>query len=382
MIKKSLEKLLEYIIKEKYRGYDPYDILMSPVFKFPLLKFRKVRFYLQQLDRRIPLNTRKILQVPKGYNPVTLGLILQSYVYLSKTFPERRSYFLSEIEFLKNELTKIKSNGFSGICWGYDFDWESRYDSIPAFTPTVVATGIITNALYKNYVLNGDKKSLDMCRSSVDFIRYDLNKIYEGNTFCYSYSPNDNQVVFNATMKGARLLSQIYCVYKDMELYDEAKRTVAFVMKHQNINGAWIYSHNDKRDWVDNYHTGYILNCLNDYCKLTGDMEYHRNLEMGIEHYFNNFFIDNKIPKFYDKSIYPIDCTAASQSIITLLEFGFIRQALQVAEWMIINMQAHDGHFFYRKYKHYTIKTSYMRWSNAWMLLALSYLLYRLNFKS
>ena len=42
---------------------------------------------------------------------------------------------------------------------------------------------------------------------------------------------------------------------------------------------------------------------------------------------------------------------------------------------LIDNMQGADGSFYFRKFKWYTNRTSFMRWSNAWMFAALSYLL-------
>ena len=44
----------------------------------------------------------------------------------------------------------------------------------------------------------------------------------------------------------------------------------------------------------------------------------------------------------------------------------------KVASWMIENMQKNNGSFKFRKFRKYTINTSFMRWSNAWMLAALS----------
>ncbi|KAA3616668.1 MAG: delta-aminolevulinic acid dehydratase [Calditrichaeota bacterium] len=370
-------RLENYILANKYRGYDRYDGLESPLFKLPALNNKKLRFLVQQITKRSLLNLRPLLGIPKGYNPVTLGLCLQGFAYLSQVFPEKNEIYLERIEILLDELIRLQSKGFSGACWGYDFDWEARYASIPAFTPTVVATGIITNSLFIAYELTQNRHALDLCISAVDFIRKDLNKVYEGDLFCYSYSPLDKQIVFNATMKGARLLSQVYSINSDSSLLNEAALTVQFVMKHQNRTGAWVYSHNDNRDWVDNYHTGYILDCLETFVKLTGDETHRNNLELGFQFYCDNFFEHEKIPKFYDQKKYPVDCTSAAQSILTLVRFGKLKIAENVANWMVSNMQAKDGHFYFRKYKYFTSKISFMRWSNAWMFAALSYLLFK-----
>jgi hypothetical protein len=364
--------LKDYIIDEGYHGYDPYDILGSPVFKWPILKKRIFRFGAQQISRRIRFNLRSLMGVEKGYNPVTLGLCIQAYTYLSQVYTED-DFYPTEIDRLLCELIQLQSNGYSGPCWGYDFDWESRYSTIKAYEPTIVATGIITNALFENYRVTGNPKSLEIITGAEKFVMYDLNRIPQELGFCFSYSPNDHQVVFNATMKGARLLAQAYSKSGNDELKKVAADTVGFVMNHQDERGAWMYSHGDARNWVDNYHTGYILD---EYIQLTGDKRFIQNRDKGADYYHQNFFEKDEIPKFYDKNIWPIDCTSASQSIMSMIRFGYIETAENVANWMIDNMQDKKGYFYFRKFKTYTSQISYMRWSNAWMFVALSKLLY------
>lgn len=374
----SILKLENYIIKEDYRGYDPYDSLMSPVFRIPVLKSNKLlRFGFQQVYRRIPFNTRSIFGIKKGLNPVTLGLCIQAYSYLSVAIPEKMDFYEKEIEKLTDRLIMLKSNGFSGICWGYDFDWEARYTSIPAFYPTVVATGIIANSLFINYRLLKNEKSLKLCKDAVNFVMIDLNKTYEGENFCYSYSPGDRQKVYNASMKGARLLSQVYSVTKDRNLYIEAKRAIDYVLENQKENGSWSYSKGDARKWVDNFHTGYVLDALDDFITLTGSSEYSDRLKKGFEFYEKNFFLNGMIPKYYENKLYPIDATALAQSIMTLLRFGRTGNALKIAEWGIGNLTDNEGYFFFQKNKFYTNRISYMRWVNAWMFASLAGLYYK-----
>jgi hypothetical protein len=215
--------------------------------------------------------------------------------------------------------------------------------------------------------------------SSADFVRNELNKSYEGDLFCYSYSPLDKQKVLNATMKGARLLIQVYSETKEVKLKEEAERTVAFVMDHQMDDGAWSYSIDDARSWVDNFHTGYILDCLEEYIICSGSNEYESNLKKGLEYYVKNFISKDGIPKYYNNSKYPVDSTAASQSILSLSRFSYFEEAVQVSKWMIQNMQNKEGFFYFQKHKFYKNKIDYMRWSNAWMLLALSYMIYKMK---
>ena len=379
-IESSLKKLEQYINDESYRGYDPYDVLTSPLFTLPILRSNRfIRLASQQILKRSPLNIRPLLGIKKGYNPVTLGLALQAIAYQIEASPERTEALKTEGDRLVSEIEKSSSKGFSGYCWGYDFDWQARYATIPAHCPTIVATGFVTNALFIYYVATHNAQAFDLCSSAAEFVLRDLHRTREDDGFCFSYSPNDTQVVYNATLKGARLLSQVFLVTKKAVLLEEAKKTVRFVVNKQHADGSWAYAHGDTRTWVDNFHTGYILDCLDEYITSSGHQEYAEALRRGLRYYINNFFFDNRIPKYYDKQTFPIDSTAIAQSILTLARFGSVETAVNVAMWAIENMQSNEGFFYYQKNKFHTNKISYMRWSNAWMFVALSYLRMRQN---
>lgn len=106
-IEAATSQLRKYIEAHRYKGYDPYDALKSPLFKLPLLNKNKlIRFGAQQLVKRSPLNLRTLLFVPKGLNPVTLGLCIQAYAQLIHVNQQEKMYltkiFLTLLMNLKN----------------------------------------------------------------------------------------------------------------------------------------------------------------------------------------------------------------------------------------------------------------------------------------
>ncbi|MBK7712574.1 MAG: terpene cyclase/mutase family protein [Bacteroidales bacterium] len=392
IIEESLHRLIDYIESQNYRGYDPYDALKSPLFRLPLLRSNKlVRFGTQQLVKRSPVNLRAILGVPKGYNPVTLGLCIQGYSFLAQGAGLRAQgeehlaqgselraqgeEYMEKIHFLVEELKNLTPPGYHGACWGYDFDWEARYASIPARQPTVVATGIIVNALYTAYKITGSPGCAELINSSAQFLLNDLRRTYAGDQFIFSYSPFDNQQVFNASMKGVRILAQAYDLTGDENLKEVAGKAAEFVSSHQNPDGSWGYSLASGGGWSDNYHSGYVLDCLHEYSHLCNDKRFDENIHKGYEFYKNHFIEEDGMPRFYADRSSPADCTAAAQTILTLCRFGDKEKAVKVARWMIKNMQSPKGSFYFRKYRYHTNKTSFMRWSDAWMVAALACLM-------
>ncbi len=368
----GIERTASHMRAESYRGYDPYDALESPLFRLPVLGSNTwARLAAQQALKRLPLNLRFALGVRKGYNPVTIALALQGLVYLMAAQPTHADLYRQECRTLISELKRLRSPGYSGDCWGYDFPWQSRYGFLPARTPTVVATGFITNALFTAYELAGFEDALPLCVSACDFVLGDLNRGMETtNGFCWSYSPLDRQWVLNASAKGARLCAQVYSVTNDERLLEAATLSLNFVTAHQSSGGAWPYAIGDARGWSDNFHTAYVLDALLEFRSRTGLSLYDTNIASGWGYYRRRFF-DGVVPRYYDDKPYPIDATSCAQAMITLCRFHDVSTASELARWSLERLQRPNGAFVYRVYRRYVNKIEYMRWSTAWMFCGL-----------
>lgn len=377
-LRESLERLEAYLLQERYRGYDPYDALSSPLFRLPVLRSSKwLRVAGVQTLKRLPLNVRPVLRIKKGYNPVTLAFVLEGCAYLAQVDLGRSqdAYRVRASE-LVEELARLRSQG-TGACWGYDFPWEARYGSLSAEMPTIVATGLVSNALFVSYRLLGLDEAFALCESAARFVLEDLPRLSaDESAFCWAYFPGDNQRVLNATMKGAKLCAQVYSVTKNESYLRPATQTARFVARHQREDGSWPYAIGDRRSWADNFHTAYILDAFDEYQRCTGDPQFQDVLQRGLRYYLETFFAQGTIPKYYDDELFPIDATACAQSLLTLCRFNEIERASTVADWTIRHLQCSDGHFAYQVRRGYRITIPYMRWASAYMFAGLSRLAY------
>jgi hypothetical protein len=111
---------------------------------------------------------------------------------------------------------------------------------------------------------------------------------------------------------------------------------------------------------------------LHEYALICNDEATLQSVQLGYNFYKDHFFNRNSSPKLYHNKSWPVDCTAAGQSLMTLVRFGAIDQAEATASYMIKNMQKANGHFAYRKYRFLNDNREFMRWSDAWMLAGLS----------
>lgn len=369
-------KLKAYCEKEHFKGWDPYDGLNSMFFQSSMLsKSRFFRLAWIQFFKRSPINFRKAFKVPKDYNAKGVGLFLNGYCNLYKLDP--KDEYLDRIFELADLCLKLKQESYAGSCWGYNFDWQARAFFQPKNTPTVVATSFVSSALLDAFEITKCARYLETAIDSKGFILSDLNRTFDANgNFSFSYSPLDHTQVFNASLLASRLLSQIYAYTKDSALLEAARRSVSFCCDRQHDDGSWSYGTLPFHHWIDNFHTGYNLECISTYQNISHDLSFSHNLEIGLKYYLTNFFTDEGIPKYYNNQVYPIDVHASSQLILTLSKLGIWKEHTKllnnVLNWTLENMQDESGYFYYQLKKSFNSRIPYMRWGQAWMFYSLS----------
>ena len=386
----SFKVLRKYCEEENFKGWDPYDGLNSKVFQaLPFLKHSAIcRLIVIQGFKRFPLNLRSVACVPKEYNAKGIGLFLQGYCNLYKVVEATPSYvknlgekkeILGRIEQLADLLILLQSKGYSGACWGYNFDWQARRLFLfPQYTPTVVATTFCATALMDAYEITKKQQYLDVAISSAEFVMKDLHRTDYNSGFLFSYSPlKGNDTVFNASLLGSKLLSYCYAYTNKDEYKEAARNSVLACCNAQNRDGSWVYGMLPVQSWIDSFHTGYNLDALIAYEEQTGDKSFHSCLEKGFDFYIKHFFEEDGCPRYYHNKKYPIDIHCPGQLLITLHRLHKFEQnqelAGKVLKWTIANMQDAKGYFYYQLKKGFSSKIPYMRWSNAFMFNALSY---------
>ena len=334
--------------------------------------------------KRSPWNLRRLFAVPKQYNAKGIGLFLQGYCNLLKVadnYPElgTREEIIQNIHKLANLLIELRSKGYHGSCWGYNFDWQSRrLFMFPAYCPTVVASNFCATALIDAYEILGEQKYLDVALDSANFILNDLHlDEFEGEKMI-SYSPlHGNELVSNASLLGSKILAYCYKYTGNEKYLEVARSSVRACCKGQREDGAWTYSQIPPKHWVDSFHTGYNLDGLIAYEEQTGDKDYHDNIERGFDYYIKHFFNEDGSPKYYDNEQYPIDIHCPGQLLVTLHRLHKFDEYEELADkvlaWTLKNMQDKKGFFYYQLKQGVSSKIPYMRWSNAFMFYAMSY---------
>jgi len=375
--KESRNQLQNYIESENFKGYDPYDTLNSPLPFHWIGKWGPVLAI--QFQKRNPFNIRGLLGIKKDYNPKAIGLLLHAYS-LEYQY-NKKGNTLNKMDFFFNWLLENRTKDYEEYCWGYNFDWASPVKFLEKFSPTIVVSGFIAKGLFEYYQATENPKALEVLKSIGDFTENKLAWTKIDNGYCVSYSTKTVDCCYNANMLGAELFARLYFLTNEAKYKELAHKMSDFTIAYQKESGLWNYSIDLKtgkeRTQID-FHQGYVLDSIHYVLKYCGENSSYLNaLKLGAEYYFKNQFKETGQSIFRVPNEYPVEIHNQSQGIITLTRLAYLSPdysvfAATIANWTIKNMQSKKGFFYYKKYPLYTIKTPFMRWSQAWMFLALT----------
>jgi hypothetical protein len=372
-------KLLTCCRANDWAGYDPYDALNSELIEaFPFLNTRIFRLVLTQAMKRSPINLRPLLRVGRTQNPKGLALFLTAVLKLHKLAVLQDDNLARG---LVAQIIALRSPGADYWSWGYSFPWQTRTVLVPRGAPNLVCTTFVANALLDAYEEFNETQLLDVATSAGNYI---VEKLYytEGDSVAsFSYPlPGLQTKVHNANFLAAGLLCRLFHYTQNEKLLLPALKAARYSAGKQRRDGSWSYGELANQSWIDNFHTGYNLSALRAIDRCSGGSEFEPQARRGFAFYRNHFFREDGAVRYFHNRTYPVDIHCVAQSILTFLEFedlypSNIDLARSVYNWSMKHMWNGAGFFYYRVLRTMTIRTSYMRWSQAWMLLALSTLL-------
>lgn len=381
------EQLFAWCQSRDFAGYDPFDGLNSWYFQAtPLKKSALARLIWIQTTKRSPVNLRPLIRVPAGFN--SKGIALFALAELSRFRITNDQVHAQNARELLNKLLSLQiqdltSDSQNQIAFGYNFDWQSRAFFAPRGTPTIVPTAFAARALLEAGDAFGDKAYYQQAAKICNFIVSDLNHSFESaDEICFSYTPLDKSVIFNASLLAGETLGCVGAIDNNAQCLDLAAKTARFVLRRQDARGAWQYGTKLRHKWVDNFHTAFILSSLWRLRSVLPSLksEIEAAVERGYDFWTKHLFLADGAAKYFDAQTFPIDIHSAAAAIATLCELRELnKDALELAEkiavWAITNLRAENGFFYYQKKSFYTVKTPFIRWSQAWMAFAIGRLI-------
>lgn len=192
---------------------------------------------------------------------------------------------------------------YKEYCWGYPFDWVTRNGTIPANTPLITTTPYVYEAFHQMNALERRESWTAVLKSMVRHACEDIKDfpVSDRASSC-SYTPFDGGGVINAAAYRAFMLTSAAHAFERPEYWTIAERNLNFVLEAQNADGSWYYAVDGVRDFVDHFHTCFVLKALAKVHALTGHEETWQALSRGAGYYLEHLFDTDGLPRPFSKA--------------------------------------------------------------------------------
>jgi hypothetical protein len=329
-------------------------------------------------------SARTLFWQPQRF-PIADAHYAMGFALLAK-IDELDEHYQKAIHFLE-VLQQTRCRGYGDFCWGYPFDWETRGGTIKEDTPLITTLPYVYEAFSQIHAIDRDQKWLRIMRSIAEhaFRSYrDLEIAPDVASCAYTPASDDPCGVINASAYRAFLLTKAGIELSDERYLGVAERNLNFVLDAQNADGSWYYSTDGKRDFVDHFHTCFVLKALAKINKLKDRSRCQYAIERGVQYYLTNLLDADGLPKPFSKAprltVYRRELYDYAECInMTALlrdRFPKLDQVLsQVVTDLLVRWQKADGSFRARELMIGWDNVPMHRWAQSQIFRSLCFLL-------
>jgi hypothetical protein len=287
------------------------------------------------------------------------------------------------VHFLKM-LTSSRCRDFKEYCWGYPFDWVWRGGVLKQQTPLITTTPYVYEAFLQLYALDQRAEWKLVLESIARHARFDIKDFETSETASScSYGPFGEGGVINAAAYRAFLLTSASRMFSNEDYWRIAERNLNFVLASQNRDGSWYYAV-DGRDFVDHFHTCFVMKALAKIHTLTGHQGCLEALARAIRYYLENLFDHHGLPRPFSKpprlTVYKrelYDCAECINLCVLLRDrFPHLRSTLEtVVKGVLKDWMKPDGSFRSRRLHLGWDNVPMHRWGQSQMFRSLAFYL-------
>lgn len=292
-----------------------------------------------------------------------------------------RAWLLRATAFLE-ALVEERCTGEDEYCWGYPFDWTTCFGLWRAGTPFITNTPYAYEAFEAAHGLTGSPECLAIMESIGRFA-YDRIKGVEvaPGVKASTYSPSDHRRVVNASAYRGFLLATAGARFGKEAWVDEARASIAFVLRSQRSDGSWLYAEDGRDAFVDNIHTCFVIKNLVKAQSVVASQAVMQAIERGWDFFAGNLldakglpipFARQQRPRMYRRDLYDYAETInLAQLLVGLCPSAGIVADRVVADFLD-NWTLPDGRFVTRQMLIGRNTVPYVRWAQSQAFRALA----------
>jgi hypothetical protein len=219
-----------------------------------------------------------------------LGFLLLAQMTGAAAHEERARTFLDALEW-------SRCPGETDYCWGYPFDWETVTGTWPRGRPLITQTPYGFDAFEAAWRYFGERHQLEVVESVARFAAERIpTKAISPGVISSAYTPEDDRRVINAVAYRAAILTRAGERFGRDDWITQATGNMRFVLSAQSSDGSWPYAVDGHDDFVDNFHTCFVLKNLYKVWQSTHNEDVFSAIRLGYTFYKEHLLDENGEP--------------------------------------------------------------------------------------
>lgn len=273
---------LETAAESGWRSFDPFDALACPLGEVVRRRSRLGARVMVQAGLRVGPAPRMALGIRPRREAKALADLLATAVLAGEDAGPLADLLLDEA------VTTPHGRG-----WGLSFPYASRFVAVEARTPNAYTTASAASALLDAARAFGREDLAAIACEGLRFVTEDLGWIRRREGDYVRYWPGSDVPITNVQALVAAVAARAARLGGDGSLRSAAESLAASVVAAQREDGSWRYSEDGAADFVDSFHTGFVLEGLHGYLAAGGaDDGVSRSLEAG-HRYFTSHLVES-----------------------------------------------------------------------------------------
>lgn len=200
-------------------------------------------------------------------------------------------------------LASLANPDAKGLCWGFPFVWSTNVGVIQSNQPAATQTGYGFDLFEQLWLITRSeiyRKRLLSVATAMDAEYIDLpRKLGIANTY---HGRGHGDVVANAVSYRMYILASA-SVYGVPQFMEKAVKLARYLLDIQCEDGSWLYGETLKNQFIDHYHTCFIIKNLYKANLILKMPEIQIALEKGIAYYWVNLFDEHGLPKPFARQV-------------------------------------------------------------------------------
>ncbi len=373
----EINSLIGFLEKTEFKGWEPYDTagVLSDRIRMPGF----LRVLVTQFMRLSPVKLMHFFQRKKMY-PKAAALFAHAYLLLYKNVQEE--HFRNRAIFFLNWLEQNRSPRTRHFSMGTHYGIAMKSYAAEKDTPSPLITSMAVEAFMSAFEVLGENKYFELANSGVHYFLDELpQRVISDTERYFIYHPKNPEFIPNLPTVICGTLARFISIHLDNDVFQTITQNLNYLITWQREDGSWLYE--KKMLYIDNFHTGFILEGLCKFELFTGDKRYNEALKRGLNYWRAHLFtekgkpIHRKLtgfPKNADALLTRLDARDIAQSLVLLSYFGEDSDksdfAMSLVHWAIQNFKSRVGYFYYQQLPFYKLKGAFIS-MQAWMMFGL-----------